>query len=209
VQTDLPALTSRMMVPTVTVRLPSRALSLTRFADGFWPSLADTAPERDQAFDAVIVIWDPTGTETSTGQRYQLNGGYAGLTPNMGSSQTYSTLIVDAATSYGHRNVFKHEFGHSLAGFHDATGVAPLPVVTNEPPSGMYYVHCGTGQTYVWQDESLADPIPNSIYNNASGFTHDFFSGTTALATDHDRCLGATSRAWAFGGPLTLRGTAG
>ena len=59
---------------------------------------------------------------------------------------------------------------------------------------------------YVWLDETDANPIPNSIYNNESGFTHDYYSGTTALATDPMHCLGITPSAWATGGPVSMPG---
>ena len=37
----------------------------------------------------------------------------------------YTTLIADAATTCGHLNVFKHEFGHSITEYYDAAGTAP------------------------------------------------------------------------------------
>jgi len=55
-------------------------------------------------------------------------------------------------------------------------------------------------------DEQPGSPIPNSIYNNQSGFTHDYYSGTTALAATPSQCLGIPRGAWAYGGPLTLAG---
>ena len=54
----------------------------------------------------------------------------------------------------------------------------------------------------MWEDEHDGRPIPNSIYNNDSGFTHDYLSGTVALATEPDRCLGIPPAAWAAGGPV-------
>jgi hypothetical protein len=68
------------------------------------------------------------------------------------------------------------------------------------------YVHCGTGEDYIWLDETDAVPVPNSIYHNASGFTHDYYSGTTALASDPAHCLGITPEAWAAGGPVSRPG---
>lgn len=65
------------------------------------------------------------------------------------------------------------------------------------------YVHCRTGEGYVLVDETQDEPIPNSIYNDRSGFTHDYYSGTTALASDPHSCLGITRAAWASGGPVT------
>jgi hypothetical protein len=73
--------------------------------------------------------------------------------------------------------------------------------VDNHQPGA--YVHCGTGDGYVLVDEAQDGPIRNSIFNNRSGFTHDYYSGTTALASDPDSCLGITRAAWASGGPVT------
>lgn len=200
-QTDIPQLTSGAMVPRVTVRLPERTLTnLDPNGPGFWPSPANTAPERDPSFDSVIVIWDPRGTSQVTGQPEWI-GSAAGLTPSMGSGQTYETQIIESVF-YGHRNVFKHEYGHSILSYFDASGKAPKPAVSNHTEAGAY-VHCPTGGAYVWQDETLANPIPNSIYDNASGFTHDYYSGTAALAAQPTRCLGVTREAWALGGPVT------
>jgi hypothetical protein len=120
----------------------------------------------------------------------------------MGTQQTYTTLILDAAIGYGHRNVFKHEFGHSLLAFFHAAGTAPLPSVENHASPEMY-VHCPTGAAYLWEDETNDNPIPNSIYNNGSGFTHDYYSGTTATPDQPTRCLGITAQAWTYGGPFT------
>ncbi len=205
IKTDLPALASGTMTPSLTVRFPTRPLSaLDRSGDGWWPSPGNTAADQDPSFDSVIVIWPATGTNTATGQPEWI-GSAAGLTPPMGTGQTYSTLILDAAINYGHRNVFKHEFGHSILDYFEALGVAPTPTVNNHATAGQY-VHCGTATPYVWADETLANPIPNSIFNNTSGFTHDYYSGTTAEAADPNHCLGITRTAWRYGGPHELRG---
>jgi hypothetical protein len=204
VTTDIPALSSQNMVPELTLRYPGTLRRLTRFGDGWWPSPEDTAGERDPAFDSVIVIWQPTVTDQATDQLLWI-GNAAGLTPPMGTAQTYTTLIIEAATLYGHLNVFKHEWGHSILFYYDAAGTAPRPTVTNHAEIGQY-VHCMTAQAYVWVDESDAMPIPNSIYNNESGFTHDYYSGTTALPTDPLQCLGITPAAWATGGPVSMPG---
>jgi len=199
---DLPALSSGSLQPTVTVRTPSRTLDrLSPNGSGWWPSPSDTAAERDPAFDAVIVIWDPRGTNQTTGQS-QWIGSAAGLTPSMGTGQMYTTLIAEAAVSYPHRNVFKHEFGHSILSYFEALGVVPLPAVNNHTDEGEY-VHCPTGAPYVWVDELESNPVPNSIYNNWSGFTHDYYSGTVATAEQPERCLGISADAWAAGGPAT------
>ena len=112
---------------------------------------------------------------------------------------------IDAAVYRGHRNIFKHEWGHCILFYFDAVGTTPKPTVSNHAEA-TDYVNCQTGQFYVWQDETLASPIPNSIYNNESGFTHDYYSGTTATADQPSRCLGITPEAWALGGPVSHSG---
>ena len=200
-ETDIPALTSGNMIPELTIRYPEHALTqLDPFGQGWWPSPANTLPDRDPAFDSVIVIWDPRVVDQYTGTRYWI-GAAAGLTAPMGVSQTYATIIVEA-TGYGHRNVFKHEWGHSILFYFDAVGTAPKPTVTNHSDVNQY-VHWPTGVGYVWVDETNANPIPNSIYNNESGFTHDYYSGTTATADQPTRRLGITPEAWMLGGPVT------
>lgn len=207
VNNDIPALSSGNMVPELTVRYPGTLRRLTELGGGWWPSPADTAGERDPSFDSVIVIWQPTVTDQATGRVVWI-GNAAGLASWMGTAQTYATLIIEAATLYGHLNVFKHEWGHSLLFYFDATGTAPRPTVNNHTEATTY-VHCMTGVFYDWVDETDANPIPNSIYNNGSGFTHDYYSGTTALATDPLHCLGITPGAWALGGPVTMPGALG
>jgi len=204
VQTDIPALSSGNMVPELTIRYPGPLRTLTQFGNGWWPSPTDTAGERDPTFDSVIVIWQPTVIDQATGQLLWI-GNAAGLTPPMGTGQTYATLIIEAATLYGHVNVFKHEWGHSLLDYYEAAGTSPTPTVTNHAVVNQY-VHCPTGEAYVWLDETDANPIPTSIYSNESGFTHDYYSGTTALAADPMHCLGVTPAAWATGGPVSMPG---
>jgi hypothetical protein len=205
IETDIPALTSGNMVPQLTVRFPVRELSeLSPVGSGWWPSPEDTAPERDSEFDCVIVMWDPRATDLTT-NNYKWIGYGDGLAANMGTGQTYFSMQIDAAVYRGHRNVFKHEWGHSILFYFDAAGTAPKPSVSNHAgPTN--YVNCQTGEFYVWQDETLANPIPNSIYNNDSGFTHDYYSGLTATADQPSRCLGIPSDAWALGGPVSHSG---
>jgi len=204
VETDIPALTSGNMIPELTIRYPAHALTqLDPFGQAWWPSPANTAPERDPAFDSVIVIWDPRVVDQYTGTHYWIGGG-AGLTVPMNAGQTYATIIIEA-TGYGHRNVFKHEWGHSILFYFDAIGVTPKPTVTNHANINQY-VHWPTGENYVWVDETDANPIPNSIYHNQSGFTHDYYSGTTATADQPTRRLGITPEAWMLGGPVTKPG---
>jgi hypothetical protein len=182
------------MVPDLTIRYPGALTRLSRHSSGWWPGPSDIGDARDMQFDAVWVIWQPTVVDQATGEALWI-GSAAGLTPAMGTSPTYMTLIVDAATTYGHTNVFKHEFGHSITEYFDAVGTAPKPKVENHAVVGAY-VHCGTGTPYVWIDETDAMPVPNSIYYNQSGFTHDYYSGTTALAASPAACLGITADAW-------------
>jgi len=201
VENDIPALTSGNMTPTVTIRYPDRALTkLSSNSSGWWPSPQDTIGERDPAFDSVIVIWDPRTIDLMTGQPIWI-GSAAGLTPAMGTGQAYTTIIIEAAYSYGHRNVFKHEWGHSILEFFNAIGTAPRPKVQNHANANDY-VNCLTHAPYVWADETEANPIPNSIYHNYSGFTHDYYSGMTATADKPTRCLGISGEAWAYGGPV-------
>ena len=102
------------------------------------------------------------------------------------------------------RNVFKHEWGHSILFYYDAAGTAPKPTVDNHiNDTTNRYVHCGSGAPYILLDDSDSVPITNSIYNDRSGFTHDYYSGTTATPDHPDRCLGVTPAAWASGWPVT------
>jgi hypothetical protein len=205
VEIDIPALTSGNMIPQVTIRFPDRKLTqLSSIGSGWWPSPQDTEAERDPAFDSVMVIWDTRATDL-TNNSYKWIGYGDGLSQHMGTGQTYLTMQISAAIDRGHRNVFKHEWGHSILFYFDEVGTAPKPAVTNHAQA-TDYVNCHTGEFYVWQDETLANPIPNSIYNNDSGFTHDYYSGATATADQPSRCLGIPLDVWAFGGPVSHSG---
>jgi len=205
VEIDIPALTSGNMVPEVTVRFPDHALTrLMPIGEGWWPSPMDTASDRDPEFDSVIVIWDPRAIDLTTGG-YTWIGSADGRAAFRGTHQTYYTMQLDAAISRGHRNVFKHEWGHSILSYFDAIGTSPKPAVSSHVDASQY-VNCHTWQLYVWEDETLANPIPNSIYNNDSGFTHDYYSGNTATADQPSRCLGIPPEAWALGGPVSHSG---
>jgi hypothetical protein len=206
VEQDIPALTSSNMLPRLTVRYPEKKLTtLAPNGSGWWPAPENTIEDRDPAFDSVIVIWDPRTKDQSTGQSIWI-GSAAGLTLSMGTGQTYTAIIVEAAISYDHRNVFKHEWGHSITDFYNSAGSAPKPMVQNHAVA-TDYVNCLTGAPYVWQDETLSNPIANSIYNNESGFTHDYYSGTTARASDPTKCIGVSPEAWALGGPVSHSGS--
>ena len=205
VETDIPALTSGNMVPRITIRFPDHKLTrLSPNRGGWWPSPQDTYADRDPDFDSVIVIWDTRATDLTTNE-YKWIGSADGLTAHMGTGQTYFAMQIAAAIHRGHRNVFKHEWGHSILFFFEAMGTVPEPSVSNHADS-TDYVNCITGEYYVWQDETLANPIPNSIYNNESGFTHDYYSGLTATSDQPSRCLGIISEAWSLGGPVTHSG---
>jgi hypothetical protein len=200
---DIPALTSGNMIARVTVR----HLPLVRLEpignNKYWPSPARTAADRDPAFDSVITVWKSDVVDTTTGAS-QWIGTAAGLTPSdLGVGQTYTSMISDAAFSYGNLNVWKHEYGHSLLFYFAAAGTTSRPAVDSHA-TATTYVHCGSGTPYVWVDESDANPIPNSIYNNRSGFTHDYYSGTTALSGNPSHRLGILPTAWAQGGPVTM-----
>ena len=206
VETDIPALTSGNMIPELTIRYPDHPLTqLETYGQAWWPSPANTAADRERTFDSVIVIWDPRVVDQYTGIGHLITGGAAGLSPSMAAGQTYLTIIIQAATEFGHRNVFKHEWGHSILSYFEAIGATPKPTVANHADINQY-VHWPTGESYVWLDETDANPIPNSIYNNESGFTHDYYSGTTATADQPTRRLGITPEAWMFGGPVTKPG---
>jgi hypothetical protein len=199
VERDIPALDSHQMRPSLEVRYPGTITDLEPFC-GWWPAPSRIATELDPAFDSVIVIWDSTGTDVNSGQPYNLQN-CGGLTLPSGTGQTFSTLQLDAFPLNQFRNTLKHEWGHSILFFYEAAGTAPTPSVDNHRPDA--FVHCRTGEGYVLVDETQDAPIRNSIYNNRSGFTHDYYSGTTAIATDPDSCLGITRAAWASGGPVT------
>jgi hypothetical protein len=200
---DVPLLNSGNMTPTVEVRYPAAPLSqLTPIGAHWWPAPDDTLADRDPAFDAVIVVWDPRGQNLTTGLPMNLNGA-AGLAAAMGVGQTYATIYAQGAFNLAHRNIYKHEWGHSILFYFEALGATPLPTVTNHASVGQY-VNWPTGDEYIWLDETDANPIPNSIYHNTSGFTHDYYSGETALPADETVRLGIIPSAWALGGPVSL-----
>lgn len=202
VTADVARLDSGQMVPELTLRVVARPLGLSPDGGGGWhPDPADAAPERDPAFDSVIVVWDPRTIDAQLRPANLLR--YAGLTWPMGLGQTYSAIPAEYA-AHDDTNVFKHEWGHAVLFFHDAFGLAPRPAVDNHGPAGRY-VRCGDAAPYVWEDEHAGRPIPDSIYNLDSGFTHDYYSGTTALADAPADCLGIGPDAWAAGGPVQLQ----
>ncbi|MGI3785583.1 MAG: hypothetical protein ACRYG2_32960 [Janthinobacterium lividum] len=203
VNTDIPALSSGLMVPRLTIR--HRPLTpLEPYGGGWWPSEQGSAADRAGDFDATVVIYANQATNPASGEHRDLGGDYAGLTPDLGTRPTDSMVTADSVLHYEHLNVLKHEFGHALTSFYRAAGTAPEPMV--DIHHNELYVNCRTGRPYLNKDETDEDPIPNSIYNNDSGFTHDYYSGTTALATDPQTCLGIAPSAWAAGGPRAVTG---
>ena len=202
VEQDIPALNSGYMIPSLTIRLPDHPLTSLDSYCGYWPTIGDTSADLDPAFDSVIVIWDDSGTDLVTGQAADLSG-CGGIALFNGTAQTYATIPVDSVMA-NDRNVFKHEWGHSILAYFEAIGASPLPTVDNHiNDTTIQYVHCPTGTPYILQDETDDNPIPNSIYNNISGFTHDYYSGTTAKPENPTACLGINSLAWSYGGPVT------
>ena len=78
-----------------------------------------------------------------------------------------------------------------------------MPAVDNHiNDTDKRYVHWPTGEPYILKDETDDAPIPNSIYNNQRGFTHDYYTGQTAAADKPQTRLGITPEAWASGGPV-------
>lgn len=206
VQQDIPALSSGNMLPEFTARVAHEPLkSLSPFFEGWWPAQGDVIKELDPAFDSVIVIWEPRGRDVATGQPLVIAGD-AAVTQDRGLRQTYTTMRVPYAGLNGQRNVYKQQWGVALTSYFQAMQLVPPPPV-NLNPAPTQYVNCQTGQPYVWQEETNSNPIPNSIYNDGSGFLHDYYSGTLALADAPTVCLGLGDAAWAWGGPVTHSGS--
>jgi len=200
--TDIPALTSGYMIPLLTIRYPNHPLTALDSFGGYCPSRASTNADLDPSFDSVVVIWDDSGTDQITGQPAVLNE-WGGLAAPNGTGQTFCTFPVDSVAS-NQRNVFKHEWGHSIVSYFEAAGASPDPAVDiHIDDTTNRYVHCPSGKPYVLQDETDDHPIPNSIYNNDSGFTHDYYSGTTAKPESPNTCLGLSQAVWSTGGPVT------
>lgn len=203
---DVPLLTSGMQTPTLTIRYPDRALTQLGAFCNYWPDKTSTADELDPGFDSVVVIWDDEGIDLFTNEPIDLMH-CGGLNQPNGTGQTYS--VIPISSTQGSRNVFKHEWGHAILDYFHAAGASPEPKVNNHiNDTDTRYVNCLTGLPYRLEDEAASQPIPNSIYNNESGFTHDYYSGQTATPDQPHRCLGVTSDAWASPSPTqqdTLR----
>lgn len=205
VDTDVPALSSGKQHPKLTVKTvnkPLDAASLVADGGGGWtPDPWSTKADQDLGYDSYIVFWQSYGWDWGINATDNI-GHYGGLTWNLGPAPTFSEITL-SQLDYGGHNVIKHEWGHAITGFYDATGIAPKPMADNHHPESS--VNCKTGRGYVLLDESASNPIPNSIFNNNSGFTHDYYSGLTAQASNPRHCIGITSKAWASGGPVSKR----
>lgn len=206
VVTDIPALTSGFMQPLLTIRYPDQPLSALTSTpcNDYSPSPVDTLSERDQSFDSVIALYDGSGVDALNNNQMLSVVGCAYSWP-MGTEPTYAAIPSDfIGPNLRNTNVFKHEWGHSILSFFAAAGTAPQPDVNNHiNDTDVRYVNCLTGDPYVLVDEDDDNLIPNSIYNNLSGFTHDYYSGQTATADQPTRCLGINQEAWRSGGPVT------
>lgn len=202
-EVDVPALNSGQMVPLLTISVKTATLTRLDAPHCFWPDpgsvMADLEVSR---FDSSIVIWKDDGWDSARRTFVSL-ACYGGLSWPRGISQTYTSFLMKMIPP-DHRNVFKHEWGHSILFYYNDSGAAPRPAVNNHiNDTDTRYVSCQTGQPYILIDESDWNPIPNSIYNNLSGFTHDYYSGLTATPDRTDRCLGINPATWATGGPVS------
>ncbi|MCZ7639059.1 MAG: glycosyl hydrolase [Verrucomicrobia bacterium] len=204
---DVPALTGGLQRPVTTIRFPLRPLTRLEEGHGYWPGWDIVAPDVEPRFDSIVVLWKGTGTNVLNGQPLTVADA-GGLALPRGTEPTYCAVPVEYLSAE-HRNVFKHEWGHSLLFYFEAAGTAPKPAVDNHiNDTDTRYVHWPTGESYVLEDETDARPIPNSIYHNASGFTRDYYRGETATPDQPRRRLGLTPQAWAAGGPVTKHAAA-
>jgi len=200
---DIPALSSGNQRPVVSVKLVDAPL--TKFehdGDGFTPSPVTTAADLDPTADSHIVLWESVGWDFSTATSKNIAHS-GGLTWNQGRTSTFSAVPFFMLHPTD-RNVFKHEWGHAILYYYQAAGASPQPTMDNHQPQ--MSVNCHTGRGYVLVDDTDTNPIPNSIYNDGSGFTHDYYSGISATSSQPTRCLGITPATWATGGPVTKPG---
>lgn len=197
---DVPLLSSGLSKPVLTIVVKTDPLTSLTPAYGYWPFPGDVGADFSNQFDSTVIIWKGEGWDWETKSPRTL-GWYGGLAWPMGTGPGFIG-IAQVMVNLNHRNVFKHEWGHTILSYYDAAGTAPRPTVSNHFEADTY-AHCGSGALYAYVDEDDSNPIPNSIYNNYSGFHHDFYSGTTALPSQPNACLGITPAAWASGGPVT------
>lgn len=201
---DLPLLSSGLQQPEVTIRYPEEPLANLADFCHFWPDMDSTAADLDPNFDSVLVIWDDTGTDINSGEAVNLLH-CGGLNWPNGVGQTYTIIPVDSINR-DNRNVFKHEWGHAILSYFKAADVVPEPYVSNHiNDTDTRYVNCLSGQPYILEDETHKEPLPNSIYHNEVGFTHDYYSGLTATPDQPDRCLGINAEAWLSPSPTQRR----
>jgi hypothetical protein len=202
---DVPALSSGYMSPRLTIRRDGTISEFVPYGQDSWqPS---PAAYRDDSFDTTIVVFQTFGGELgggAPGNGGNLSPAYLGLANvEFRKVPLISGAMRGRAVNEMSRNLWKHEFGHAILIHYSQTGAAPRPSVDNHIGGSRQYVHCGSGMSYSLVDETDSSPIPNSIYNNEEGFTHDYYSGTTATPDQPNRCLGIPAATWATGGPVT------
>ncbi|MEX8518117.1 MAG: hypothetical protein AB3X44_06350 [Leptothrix sp. (in: b-proteobacteria)] len=207
---DIPVLSSGNMLPSLTVRRASHPLNhltlLTSTTD-WWPAWGDTADEVHDPYDSVIIIWDSRVRDVAGGDAFKL-GGPVALTRVATVVPIYNTLDLASAGLDGTRHALKQNWASAVQTHYQALQVLPEPAIdVNVDSVRSQYVNCKTGHHYLWQTESAEQPIPNSIWNNSSGFMHDLYSGQVARAGAHRSCLGLGPQVWAWGGPVTHSGS--
>lgn len=197
VEQDLPQLASGHVRATAKIKVVPYPLVKLGDGCGLYPDPKSTIADQEPGFDSIIVFWDASGVNAATG-RIDNPHQCGGLTPDVGVDTTYTTITIDRLPR-NERNVIKHEWGHSILFYFAALGRMPKPIVTNHiDRTNNVYVNCPSGRYYDLSDETDDRPLPNSIYHNSQGFTHDYYSGTVALPSDPSRCLGIPASAWRY-----------
>jgi hypothetical protein len=199
VRNDIPALSSGNQHPTISIKLVDAPLTkLDPDGPGFTPSPYITTSDLDPTADSHIILWQSAGWDFVKASNANIAHS-GGLTWYQGTASTFSSIPFFMLQPTD-RNVFKHEWGHAILFFYQASGASPLPAIDNHQPQSS--VNCHTGSGYVLVDDSDTSPVPNSIFNDSSGFTHDYYSGISATSSQPRRCLGITPAAWTTGGPV-------
>ncbi len=204
IEQDFPALSSGLQTPTyVITRIQEPLTQLTQNGPTcYFVGTHDVVPFADPTADSILAFFESHGIDEATGLEVDLMPCALGLTSHTGTTQTLATMKLNGVFELPHyyHNAIKHEWGHSILFYHDAIGGSPLPMVDNHRPQD--YVNCRTGLPY--SDDQ--DPsVPGGHYHAHSGFTHDYYSGEIALATEPDRCIGIGPDAWWLGGPFNKR----